>query len=269
MQSFGAQIADSISDLSSEIELHTIQFFSNSNPGDQNHKPESLGSGVLIKHGEKHYIATAAHVLGNTEGDHIGVYTRKKDFFEIGTTCKSDPELIDVGVWYVEPDLAADMAPEDWWYPIEESVSHHTEVDEEKYLIYGFPATKSSIDLDTKEIHQNPFKYLTRGYSSTPQAKKANVNEEISFLLEFHKDKIRDVRTNRREHAPQPYGMSGCGLWYFDGIKFRLVGIMTEWRQPIDKLPALKATKIEFVLGAILHLESILNKDFSSLNHTI
>lgn len=246
IQQYIIQIIDR---LSKPIEGHSIQFFSNSNPGDPNHKPKPLGSGVLLKYGKNHYITTAAHVLAELGQTHIGVYTRVKDFFEVISS--SMIESSDIAVWKVEPDHAVDIAPEDWWYPIEKSIFNHNEVSEEKYFIYGFPAKKYKIDPQSKAIIQYPLRYFTRGYSSSPHARNANYDPNINLLMEFHKNKIRDIKTGIKETAPDPYGMSGCGLWFLDEHGFRLAGIMTEWKQPKEHIPALMGTRIDEVFKLI------------------
>lgn len=253
-------------DLTKEIEKYSIQFFNNGNPGNPELKPISLGSGVLLKHDSNHYIATAAHVVDNSDVFHIGVYTREKNFFEIGTTCKckeandETKSTLDIAIWYIEPEIVEEIAPLDWWYDVNWCLKNHTESNISKYYIYGFPAKKIKINEKTKAIEQYPFKYFTRGYSCSPNAKNVNYNPKFNLLLEFHKNKIIDIRTNKRQTAPDPYGISGCGLWYLDGLKYRLVGLMTEWKTPTDKIPALMATKIDYVLAAIDFFERNLLK---------
>lgn len=111
-------------DLTTEIEKYSIQFFYNDNPENTEHKPVPLGSGVLLKHDSNHYIVTAAHVIDNCDVNHIGVYTREKDFFELGTTCKckeandAAKSRLDIAIWYIEPEMAAEIAPHDWWYDV-------------------------------------------------------------------------------------------------------------------------------------------------------
>lgn len=264
MADIGSYIAQIIDRAAAPIEQHTIQFFSNSNPGDPENLPVSLGSGVLLKHGDHHYIATAAHVLEPRKHTHVGVYTREKDFFEVIDAHTIDIDLIDIAVWYIIPEHAAGIAPEDWWYPIENSLFNHREEPLDKYLVFGFPAKKYKIDKKTNAITQYPFKFLTRGYSASPHTNHANYDPRLNFLMEFHKTKTRDVKSGRRENAPDPYGMSGCGLWNFNGNEFRLVGIMTEWKQPKEHIPALMGTRIEHVMRAITDFE---NRNCSGITH--
>lgn len=248
--------------LTKPIENHSIQFFYNSNPSDPETRPLSLGSGLLLRHKTNYYIATAAHVVDSFEEKHIGVYTRTADFFELGSICKcieaddSFKSTIDIAIWYIEPEIVADIAPIDWWYDVKECIINHVESTESKYYIYGFPAKKIAINKTTMEIVQYPFKFFTRGYSSSMHARKAHFNPKYNLLLEFHKKKIADLATQRRQTAPAPYGISGCGLWFLDGFKYRLVGIMTEWKTPNERIPAFMATKIDYVLRAMGYLEA-------------
>lgn len=248
--------------LTAPIEKHTIQFFNNSNPANPDNKPTSRGSGVLLKHNTNHYIATAAHVIENSEDNHFGVYTQTKDFFELGTSCMckeaNDPDKtsLDIAVWYIEPEIADDIAPRDWWYDVENCLINHSESSEERYFIFGFPAKKIELCEDTKAIVQYPFKFHTRGYSTSRHAGKAHFNPKYNLLLEFHKKKIEDIKTGMRQTAPDPYGISGCGLWFLDEGEYRLVGIMTEWKNPTEGIPAFMATKIDSVVNAIAFLES-------------
>lgn len=246
--------------LTAPIENHSIQLFINSDPGDEQHPPHPIGSGVLLKHNQNHYIATAAHVIESRNTDHIGVYTRVKDFFELGNTCStqetSPSPVFDVAIWYIEPDIAKDIAPEEWWYDISQSVFRHQESQEIRYYIYGFPGKKYKINHQTKAIIQYPFRFFTRGFSTHHHGRRAQFNPQYHLLLEFHKKKVADVRTGKRHAAPKPFGMSGCGLWFFDGQTYRLAGIMTEWKQQTERIPALRATKIDIVLDAINYIET-------------
>ncbi len=252
--------------LATPIERHSIQFFYNTNPRDSENKPKPLGSGILLQHGGNYYIATAAHVVEDIDKQHIGVYTRTKDFFELGTICKcanaDDPQrsILDIAIWYIEPEIVIDIAPLDWWYDVNDCLLNHKETQKSQYYIYGFPAKKIKINKDTKAIVQYPFKFFTRGYSASKHVKRVQFNPKYNLLLEFHKKKIIDVRTQKRQMAPDPYGISGCGLWFLIGLKFRLVGIMTEWLTPTYKIPAFMATKIDYVIDAIEYLESINQK---------
>lgn len=260
MPNIRSYLSEILNRFAEPIERHSIQFFSKTNPVDDDEDPKSLGSGVLLKHAGNHYIATAAHVLNSLNETHIGVYTRVTDFFEVLSAEIEQSDLIDVAVWHIVPEYAAGIAPEDWWYPIERSIIHQQETPEERYFIYGFPAKKYKIDRKTKAIIQYPFRYLTRGYSASGHTRHVNYDPAINLLMEFHKTKTRDISSGRRENAPDPYGMSGCGLWYFDGLEFRLVGIMTEWKQPKERIPALMGTKIYQVLKLITTFE---NRAFS------
>lgn len=252
--------------LTKPIENHSIQFFYNSNPSDLENRPISLGSGLLLRHKTNFYIVTAAHVVEDFEGKHIGVYTRTADFFELGSICKcieaDDPfkSTIDIAIWYIEPEIVADIAPFDWWYDVKECIINHVESAESKYYIFGFPAKKIDINESTKAIVQYPFKFFTRGYSTSAHVRNVHFNPKYNLLLEFHKKKIVDLATQRRQTAPDPYGISGCGLWFLDGLEYHLVGIMTEWKTPIERIPAFMATKIDYVIGAMEYLEKSMKK---------
>ena len=245
--------------LSEPVLLHTIQFFTNDHPENPYTIPKPHGSGVLLRDGDRFFIATASHVVEDREKTHIGVYTPKKDFFEIGTilntpTGRSETDnFIDIAIWVVEPEYAEDIAPIDRWYDLRDAVTGHKETLEERYLVVGFPATKVEIKTRRQAIIQSPFKFHTRGRSQTPDGRRARKDESKNFLIEFHKDKIANLKDGRREMAPDPHGISGCGLWYFDEYlqRYRLVGIMTEWKQPQERLPLMMGTRIDYVIDTI------------------
>lgn len=243
--------------LSSPIKRHTIQFYRNDYPQNEYHPPRPYGSGVMLKLDGEYYIATASHVLKDHEKIIIGVYTRTDGYYQVGTVINTLPtesggnDLADLAVWAVETDIALQIAPDDWWYDLLDAISNHQETPEYRYLVYGFPITKTDVKIRTQELRQDPFRFHTRGYSHTGEGKRAEKNEKINLLVEFHKDKVMDVATGQRQQAPYPYGMSGCGLWYYDGIRYRLVGIMNEWKQPKEHIPALMGTRIDLILQAI------------------
>lgn len=250
--------------LSEHIEHHTIQFWRNDHPENETHRPVPHGSGVLTRLGDRHFIITASHVVEDHDKTVIGVYTQKKDFFQLGpfvntpTAESENNNNTDIAVWFIEPDIVEDIAPLDWWYDLRDACYEHEESPEQRYLVYGFPATKVDIKLKEKELRQDPFKFQTRGYSHTSEGKRARKNEAINLLVEFHRKKVADVATGHREWAPDPHGMSGCGLWYLDPEtrRYHLAGIMIEWKQPEEQLPILMATKIDMAIQAINYYDS-------------
>ncbi|MDE7181307.1 MAG: hypothetical protein K2N88_08950 [Muribaculaceae bacterium] len=81
--------------------------------------------------------------------------------------------------------------------------------------------------------------------------KLARKDDKFNVLVEFHKKKTADFRRGHREQAPDPFGISGCGLWYNDNSRLRLVGIMTAWKYPKEHLPLMMGTRIDLVRAAI------------------
>ena len=251
-----------VKEQSKHIEHHTIQIWRYDHPKNENHRPVPQGSGVLTRLGDRHFIITASHVVEDHDKTAICVYTRKNYFFQLGlfvntpTAQSESNNNTDIAVWPIESEIVEDIAPLDWWYDLSDACFKHEESPEQRYMVYGFPATKVDIKLKEKKLRQNPFKFRTRGYSHTPEGKMVQKNEAINLLVEFHRKKVADVATSHREWAPDPHGMSGCGLWYLhpETRKYHLAGIMIEWMQP---KPILMATKIDMALKAISDYDSI------------
>ncbi|MEJ7679800.1 MAG: hypothetical protein WKG06_18480 [Segetibacter sp.] len=130
-----------------------------------------------------------------------------------------------------------------------------------QYLVVGYPETNIRAKRKTVYTGAN---ILLLASAKDEVYEYYKFNKEDHFLLGFA-GKGLDLTTNKKsEKLGDPYGMSGCGLWYisaaFDDNKklicdYMLIGIMTEFKK--DKYDVLIGNRIEFLIDALINLENI------------
>lgn len=51
--------------------------------------------------------------------------------------------------------------------------------------------------------------------------------QDVNYLVDFHINKLYNFINDCKQTAPRPRGNSGMGIWYWNGSKSYLIGIMT------------------------------------------
>ena len=137
----------------------------------------------------------------------------------------------------------------------------HSAKKSNQYLVVGYPETNIRTTENTVYAGAN---ILLLTSSNDEVYEYYNFNKQDHFLLEFAGRGL-DLTTNKKsEKLADPYGMSGCGLWYisaaFDENKklicnYMLIGVMTEFRK--GKYHVLVGNRIEVLIDALINLENI------------
>ncbi|MFV0545089.1 MAG: hypothetical protein ACK5ND_02625 [Bacteroides sp.] len=217
----------------------------------------ALASGVLFEFNNGYYLLTAGHVYENETVQDIGTFING-DFYVLQgaisylSPCKSkENNKGDIAVCKLLPEVAEDLKQYYSFTTIEQIAMNHILSEENRYFIFGYPVTKTKKNTQRKTIKPIPFKFVTKGITTPQIYQKLDLDNGTNFLLDFHRKKLADTKTNIKQTAPKPYGISGTGLWYLDkDKKIYLVGIMTEWR---DKESSFLSTRIDLPIELIHH----------------
>jgi hypothetical protein len=239
---------------------HTCQIFEQ----DENSKMKPYGSGVMAMLGGNRYLLTASHVADAVASGKTLYIRKRKGYMMIAGSFKVTNKrlLPEIDLAYVR--LAPEMTPYlNGGYdflPLSGFRNHSRLLDAAQYCVVGYP-TDSTREVDGQ------LESVAQCYQLQPA--KAKVYEHygydpsIHFVLEY-KGKGTDIRTGKpKKIRIQPYGLSGCGLWltlpnYENDswiIDFKLIGIMTEFRQ--GKYLCLVGNKIDFLVNLVREFEGL------------
>ncbi|OUP35642.1 hypothetical protein [Bacteroides sp. An19] len=263
-----------IQDNFDRISQYSIQLFHNDMPQWESSPPEPIGTGVLIKYEDNHFIVSAAHVLQpyatkqkrnpyreESEYDdpqeaflslenmgfyYNGFYYPIKEVTYTNITGEVE-NLIDIAVIRLEIETVEELSGKQFVdYNLIEF--NHTITTQSRYFVYGYPAEWT--DLKSTEIVQKPLEMITNGIdASTVEGVKFDA--QYNLLIGYTPKSLVDEDGHVLDIS-SPNGISGCGLWYLgtDG-QLKLVGIMTENKIEKEGMPFMMATQIDTVIGIL------------------
>lgn len=209
---------------------------------DDRGNPKPYGSGVFVKIQDFYFLLTAAHVVDNKMEDiYIGI--AKHILLKLGGEYTTniapghrDDDKLDIAILKLS-DEAVEKIGDTYQFLSEEELGINHEIKElPMYQSIGFPASKSKYNTFKKSIVSNPFIYTT-------MPAKQNIYDELkspifsNLIVHYEKEKVFDYKTGQYQTGPDPFGISGSGLWFIpsqlrekgEKIDKKLVAIMTEW----------------------------------------
>lgn len=225
---------------------------------------EPLGSGVLFKRGERHFLLTAAHCI-RQKGQMIKIGILNKEGKlrllkgKVVMLLGKNNE-IDIGVVALAPE-SVQPCYEGYEFLNETQVLPNQNIeDETEYLIVGHPITKTSIDHVRGKIKREPLVFIGKSKGQRFY-ERLGYDKRIHTFLGYNRRRGQYMGMNEMSMAPEPQGISGCGLWYITSyfmediskVDYRLSGIMTEYFQTEN---AVLAAKIEGVLAILSRIDS-------------
>jgi hypothetical protein len=246
-----------ISELSEKIRSSTVQLFTLENLS----TPKSLGTGVLLFTNNKYLILTASHVAESS----FYVVAKNELKFISGEYVEEGRKFtgkIDLSYIILDDEVAGFLS-QDYKFlsDMDILVSYKPNPNMLNYILVGYLEKTTKIDSTKNMIYT---------VASTFNLKMANekahefhkINNDYQILLDF-KGKLENYKSNKKEKIPDPYGLSGSGLWGLfhkpDSQKYelecKLIGIMTEFRK--GKYHCLIGNKIEVLVESIERQEKI------------
>ena len=199
--------------------------------------PEAVATGFLIRHGQQHFLVTAAHAIETIRTQKFYYYVSRTHWQQLSGQVISKGDPADVAVVKLTgdamppyPALGKCAVDSSWLRP------HHLPRGGKQYLILGFPASQSKPDGIGRHINSTIWGYR---HDSIPDAEYAahGINAQFHIALPFNKKKSWDSDWKQRNFPP-PTGLSGAPifeLWDSDianaSPKFSIVGVGTAHRK--------------------------------------
>lgn len=219
-----------------------------------------VGSAVLLSVAGIKFVITAAHVVNAShQGElFIGAGTTpvriggSKTTPKLATGASRDQDKNDIAIIALD-EASAERFPETDFLTVQELAPLRTPHHEDYFLVAGYPESKQRLRLRENQIDTGlyPLVAVSQPASEYPLA---SVSPAENLLLGFNKKETwrRDVG---RLTAPDPYGMSGCGVWWLEGYTSpalsppRLDAIAIEWHRGRRK--RILATRIYVVVDGL------------------
>lgn len=219
---------------------------------DENRMPYLVGSGVLLRLGEKLVLLTAAHVLDENANQTLFVVTNTTSVILEGQKHatpsqypdhRDDP--LDVAVLELNDRTTAELANAPA-LRLENCDASVRPAPSTLYFACGFPHTSNRrVNRAARTVQARRFKLFSK---SVGPAIFQTVNRNIDqhFVIGFNKRHV--IQDNRDVTAPHPHGVSGGALWATDGVRRRVVAILTDWFYPQHLVKAMGGTRIGLFL---------------------
>jgi hypothetical protein len=216
-------LSEALTSVARSLSDHVVPIFQDDDRG----FPEQLGSGLLINHLGKPYIATAAHVLSAPAG-HGSYYfyssPNEKRMISgagfinpkyklLGSPCEETHDLSLVPLLQARgeelrligkrclPSQVLSGAPPNGLAGTSSN----------KFLLTGFPISKGTIKRDRNEFESLLWPFYTHE-ATLDDYKQLNLNPQTHLLLALDgKDLWRE---GRRVAPPKLNGCSGCPIWF-------------------------------------------------------
>ena len=239
---------------------------------EENGRPLLVGSGVLAKFGNRHFVLTAAHVLDENQfstmyfagDDHLIELTGTKCFCSCSPTGVRKDDKYDVG--FIELDDRYVAQSSRYSFVSSMSIDSNDIPHPRKFYSYiGFPHSKAAVIPTTREFKPKMYSYTSNPSEDAVYA-SLGFSKQTHLLVHFSRKKVI-AHTEELFTFPEPWGMSGGGVWRLANLSKlnsqsfvpALVGIAIEYH---EKYEALAAVKIAFVLEA-------LRKHYPDVRHDI
>lgn len=223
--------------ISKEIATFSPPIFLNSGK-----KPEPISSSILVKWNNGHFLVTAGHTLKNFEKNNIGLisnrtFLRSAGYYFTTKTDTIENDKIDIGVYQLTNDFLNQLGTGYSFYDLKSFDIDLLNTDEDEYLIVGYPISRTKIRPDKNVIEMRPFLYLTNLNNNPELYDKTKTKSQTNLLLNYDRNRLRDLIPDNLVQGPEPNGLSGCGIWRIsnpmtqdiNSIKYFPTGIIIEY----------------------------------------
>lgn len=209
---------------------------------DEKGNPHPHGSGVFIEIYGSKFLITAAHVVDDKEDEiYVGIDTHELlmlggDLTKNIAPGHRDDDKIDISILKLNQETIDKLGGKYQFINQNELGINHEQKLLPMYTSVGFPASKSKYNSYKDEIKSKPFIYTTMPAEQAiyDELKCENFS---NIIVHYDKEKVKDYSTGQTLTGPDPFGISGSGLWFVppqvkakgEHIDKKLVAIMTEW----------------------------------------
>ncbi|MBV6500089.1 MAG: hypothetical protein CJBNEKGG_02557 [Prosthecobacter sp.] len=219
------------------------------------------GTGMLLKLDEAAVVITAAHVIKGRDPSMIQLITTDKPSNIRFSPGKGDlfggevSEELDVG--FLRIDDTSPLLDQNEFLSLDDFDFFPTGLSDDLAILFGMPAVEHKVE--GGNVHSfSSFAYLNSYPDdfdwSTPG------NRPVTLSVDYE-EVVPDVFSGKEVSLPDPYGMSGGGLWRarFAGAsvwtpeRLRLVGILTELHENVREVRANRVENLYHLLS--LHFD--------------
>jgi hypothetical protein len=187
------------------------------------------------------FLLTAAHVLDHARttivrvgvGDAIMEIQGRSFTTQLPASGRRADDKVDLAVFVPEMEDWPALAPGDY-ITLDHVLRRIDARPGQIHIVAGFPRTVQPRRI--LEGRYSPQAITHAGASADPaRLEEALVAPEWRLVVDFDKDQVETAEGTVT--APDPYGMSGCGIWYTPTLfdepdpKPLLAGIAIEWRR--------------------------------------
>lgn len=191
-------------------------------------------SGVLFEINGCGFLLSAAHNFDQENIKGLGFLNKKSELIifqgELSRFSTDDPINMpaDIAVYRLTKDTIADLI-EDGYQFISNSdiIINKAYRLNGRFHIFGYPSSKSKKNRKKLIISRKSFYFISK-LKHIPKIQ--HYDPMVNLPIDWHYRKLKSSN-NRRVHSCKPEGLSGCGLWYDDGNKLKLIGIMISYNK--------------------------------------
>lgn len=178
-------------------------------------------NGILLLESNSYCLLTAEHTFENMDPGDLFIFQRGLFRHLEGKIIGND--FHDIALFEIDNNIA-DFLSENYIFINRARIAFdHIAEAKQKYLLIGYPSSKTKI-IGFK-ILEKPLVYHTSAMKKQPNS------NEITF--EYNKRKSVTYEKRIYISAPDPDGLSGCGLWYVNSfsnnVDYGLVGVFKEF----------------------------------------
>jgi len=200
--------------------------------------PYPYSSCVLIKFHEKHFLVSAAHNFHEEDLESIGIMI-ERDFYTIGgileywepNTEDHYPNNLDIAIFKLDEITISAFKKRyqflDWQ---KVGFNHYTTLNS-RYLIYGYPGSKTKKHAPTKTITPTSLTIRTIGVQESYYLENS-IDADKFLVLSVPQYQVSSLNSNSLTNLPALGGISGCGIWNvinlsIENPQYELVSIVT------------------------------------------
>ena len=207
------------------------------------HRPDPVGSGVMIRVGELVFVVTAAHVLEDMGSGprYLGALDELLPLPALQFTTRVPPgktrdkDRLDVGCLLVDSHTAKRFKPADTLTLADLDIENPLSIEAEAFhFLLGYPESRQPRRLVGSEFEARTFPLLTNE-SSADEYRAIELERAKNLLVHF--DKSDTYRSGEKITGPNMPGVSGAPIWRLTGTNGvnpgtpRLAAIAIAWRR--------------------------------------
>lgn len=238
----------------SRVQSATVPVYLESTPA-----PEHIGSGILIRIGDEHFMFTAAHVADFRSSGALYLGGESFPIRMFGTVTHTKPphgdrlrDKVDAALIHLSEETTRHLQAHEFLSIGELDVASMPRHDD-YYLVAGYPCTQQRFVSNTGMIEAllYPFVAVSKLEASYTDI---SLDPNHHILLGFSKKEMWR-RDRGRVTAPDLYGISGGGIWWLPDYTGphcdwpRLHALAIEWH--VDSRRQVLGTRISVLLSAV------------------